>query len=191
MHSHFSCEARLARQCLSQFWLSAPVDQLELLYRSPIGDCYRLLLSCGLTREGLLPQEQGWKDALAHRLATAFERPETTNVLLAAKEDRLEVTATDLEVELVAFRHALDESEDDCGDVDLALSRPDGAEQLLLPNLLAAIGFCASTSEARRLIQGGGVKVDGEVAADPKSGVGAGTYHVQAGKRKHARVTVL
>lgn len=77
-------EARLARQCLSQFWLSAPVDQLELLYRSPLGDCYRLLLSCGLTREGLLPQEQGWKDALAHRLATAFERPETTNVLLAA-----------------------------------------------------------------------------------------------------------
>ena len=27
-------EARLARQCLSQFWLSAPVDQLEVLYRS-------------------------------------------------------------------------------------------------------------------------------------------------------------
>ena len=65
-----------------------------------------------------------------------------------------------------------------------------GAEELLLPNLLAAIGFCASTSEARRLIQGGGVKVDGGVAADPKSGLGPGTYHVQAGKRKHARVTV-
>ncbi len=61
---------------------------------------------------------------------------------------------------------------------------------MLLPNLLAAIGFCASTSEARRLIQGGGVRVDSEVVADPKAGVAAGTYHVQAGKRKHARVTV-
>jgi hypothetical protein len=77
-------EARLARQCLSQFWLSAPVDQLELLYRSPIGECYRQLLASGLARETLLPQEQGWKDTLAQRLATAFERPETTNVLLAA-----------------------------------------------------------------------------------------------------------
>ncbi len=70
------------------------------------------------------------------------------------------------------------------------VDRPEGAEQVLLPNLLAAIGFCASTSEARRLIQGGGIRVDGEVVADPKAGVPVGTYHVQAGKRKHARVTV-
>ncbi|MGA0871149.1 MAG: S4 domain-containing protein, partial [Planctomycetota bacterium] len=70
------------------------------------------------------------------------------------------------------------------------VDRPEDAEQVLLPNLLAAIGFCASTSEARRLIQGGGIRVDGEVVADPKAGVPVGTYHVQAGKRKHARVTV-
>jgi hypothetical protein len=30
-------EARRARQCLSKFWLHAPVDQLESLYRSVIG----------------------------------------------------------------------------------------------------------------------------------------------------------
>jgi hypothetical protein len=77
-------EARLARQCLSQFWLGAPVDQLEVLYRSPIGDCYRVLLSGRLSREPLLPEEQAWKAALAQRLMTSFERPETTNVLLAA-----------------------------------------------------------------------------------------------------------
>ena len=77
-------EARLARQCLAQFWLSAPVDHLDYLYRSPIGECYRQLLASGLARETLLPEEQGWKDTLSRRLATAFERPETTNVLLAA-----------------------------------------------------------------------------------------------------------
>lgn len=77
-------EARLARQCLSQFWLSAPVDQLEDLYTSAIGESYRVLLACGLAREALLPQEQGWKTVLSERLSTAFERPETTNVLLSA-----------------------------------------------------------------------------------------------------------
>lgn len=77
-------EARLARQCLSQFWLVAPVDQLHVLYSSPIGDCYRVLLSGRLAREPLLPEEQSWKDALSRRLMTSFDRPETTNVLLAA-----------------------------------------------------------------------------------------------------------
>ena len=77
-------EARLARQCLSQFWLVAPVDQLEVLYRSPIGECYRVLLAGRLAQEPLLNEEQGWKNALTQRLTTSFERPETTNVLLAA-----------------------------------------------------------------------------------------------------------
>lgn len=77
-------EARLARQCLSQFWLSAPVDQLEMLYRSPIGECYRLMLAGQLAREALLAEEQSWRDYLTQRLSTAFDRPETTNVLLAA-----------------------------------------------------------------------------------------------------------
>jgi tyrosyl-tRNA synthetase len=33
--------------------------------------------------------------------------------------------------------------------------------------LLAAVGLCASSSEARRQIQNGGVKLDGEKLADP------------------------
>jgi hypothetical protein len=77
-------EARLARQCVSQFWLVAPVDQLEVLYRSPIGECYRVLLAGRLAQEPLLPEEEAWKDTLAQRLMSSFERPETTNVLLAA-----------------------------------------------------------------------------------------------------------
>ena len=33
--------------------------------------------------------------------------------------------------------------------------------------LLSAVGLCASSSEARRQIQGGGVKLDGEKLVDP------------------------
>jgi hypothetical protein len=76
-------QARLARQCLSQFWLVAPVDQLELLYGSAIGECYRELLAGPLAREPLLPQEQAWRDQVARRLLGPLERPETANLLLA------------------------------------------------------------------------------------------------------------
>jgi hypothetical protein len=75
-------EARLARQCLAQFWLMAPVDQLEMLYRSPIGACYRVLLAGPLVLESLTPEEVQWRTSLSERLVRAFQRPETTNVLL-------------------------------------------------------------------------------------------------------------
>lgn len=76
-------EARLARQCLSQFWLTAPVDQLDLLYRSVIGECYRVLLAGPLSQEALTQEESAWRSVLSERLTTSFQRPETTNILLA------------------------------------------------------------------------------------------------------------
>lgn len=77
-------EARRARQCLVRLWLAAPVDQLEILYRSAVGNCQRALLSGVLTQQPLLPEEEAWKNGLSQRLLQQFERPETTNVLLAA-----------------------------------------------------------------------------------------------------------
>ncbi|MGP1682954.1 MAG: S4 domain-containing protein, partial [Giesbergeria sp.] len=44
------------------------------------------------------------------------------------------------------------------------------------------------TSEANRLIDGGGVRVDGAVVNDRALKLAAGTYVVQVGKRKFARV---
>lgn len=76
-------EARLARQCISQFWLIAPVDQLEGIYRSTIGVCYRTLLGGGLARESLTQEEVVWRSTLSERLLSSFQRAETTNVLLA------------------------------------------------------------------------------------------------------------
>ena len=56
--------------------------------------------------------------------------------------------------------------------------------------LLKAAGLAPSTSEASRLIEGGGVRVDSGVVSDKALKLGAGTYVVQVGKRKFARVTL-
>jgi hypothetical protein len=76
-------EARMARQCLSQFWLSAPIDSLELLYGSMIGDCYRQMIGTELASQPLLRDEEIWRDALSQRLFSGFQRPEMANILLA------------------------------------------------------------------------------------------------------------
>ncbi len=76
-------EARLARQCLSKFWLSAPIDALELLYGSAVGESYRQMISGELASQPLLRDEESWRDLLSERLQSGFDRPEMANVLLA------------------------------------------------------------------------------------------------------------
>ncbi len=56
--------------------------------------------------------------------------------------------------------------------------------------LLKAAGLAPSGSEATRLIDGGGVRVDSSVVSDKALKLEAGTYVVQVGKRKFARVTL-
>ena len=56
--------------------------------------------------------------------------------------------------------------------------------------LLKSAGLAPSTSEANRLIDGGGVRVDGAVVSDKGLKLDAGTFVVQVGKRKFARVTL-
>lgn len=56
--------------------------------------------------------------------------------------------------------------------------------------LLKQANLAPSTSEANRLIDGGGVRVDGAVVSDRGLKLDAGTYVVQVGKRKFARVTL-
>ncbi|MDP2743070.1 MAG: tyrosine--tRNA ligase [Hydrogenophaga sp.] len=56
--------------------------------------------------------------------------------------------------------------------------------------LLKAAGLAASTGEGNRLIDGGGVRVDSSVVSDKGMKLGAGTYVLQVGKRKFARVTL-
>jgi len=56
--------------------------------------------------------------------------------------------------------------------------------------LLKAAGLAPSGSEASRLIDGGGVRVDSSVVSDKALKLAAGSYVVQVGKRKFARVTL-
>ncbi|MFZ5538127.1 MAG: tyrosine--tRNA ligase [Pseudomonadota bacterium] len=56
--------------------------------------------------------------------------------------------------------------------------------------LLKQAGLAPSTSEAIRNIEQGGVRIDGQKVADRALLVRPGTYVVQVGKRKWARVTV-
>jgi tyrosyl-tRNA synthetase len=56
--------------------------------------------------------------------------------------------------------------------------------------LLKSAGLAPSTTEAGRLIEGGGVRIDSSVVSDKGLKLEAGTYVVQVGKRKFAKVTL-
>jgi tyrosyl-tRNA synthetase len=61
---------------------------------------------------------------------------------------------------------------------------------LAIGALLKQAGLAPSTSEANRLIDGGGVRIDSSVVSDKGLKLAAGTYVVQVGKRKFARVAL-
>lgn len=64
-------------------------------------------------------------------------------------------------------------------------------ERLPIPQLLKLAGLTASTTEALRMIEQGGVKINGERVSDKTLSVGRGqTAVLQVGKRKFAKVTV-
>ncbi|MET3443283.1 tyrosyl-tRNA synthetase [Variovorax paradoxus] len=65
-----------------------------------------------------------------------------------------------------------------------------GGAPLGIAQLLKQAGLASSTSEGNRLIDGGGVRVDSVVISDKALKLSAGSYVVQVGKRKFARVTV-
>ncbi|MCT0224359.1 hypothetical protein [Synechococcus sp. CS-1328] len=77
-------EARYARHCLSSFWLAVPVDQLEALYATGLGELQRAILASALCGAPLASDEFLWRDRLAQRLSDDHNRPERTNLLLAA-----------------------------------------------------------------------------------------------------------
>jgi tyrosyl-tRNA synthetase len=61
---------------------------------------------------------------------------------------------------------------------------------LAIAALLKQAGLAPSSSEAIRNVEQGGVKIDSEKVSDRARTIAPGTYVVQVGKRKWARVTV-
>lgn len=75
---------------------------------------------------------------------------------------------------------------DEIPEVGLAL--PEGAQALAIGALLKQTNLVPSTSEALRMVEQGGVRVDGVTVSDKGLKLPAGTYVLQVGKRKFARV---
>ncbi|MEY4758110.1 MAG: hypothetical protein RJA34_3008 [Pseudomonadota bacterium] len=73
---------------------------------------------------------------------------------------------------------------------ELTLPLGEGGAALGIGALLKMAGLAASSGEGNRLIDGGGVRVDSSVVSDKGLKLGAGTYVLQVGKRKFARVTL-
>ena len=65
-----------------------------------------------------------------------------------------------------------------------------GGAPLAIGALLKQAGLAPSTSEALRLVEQGGVRIDGTVISDKGLKIAAGRFVVQVGKRKFARVTL-
>jgi len=77
---------------------------------------------------------------------------------------------------------------DDIAERQLPLG--DNGAPLGIGALLKLAGLAASSGEGNRLIDGGGVRIDSQVISDKGLKLGAGTYVLQVGKRKFARVTL-
>ncbi len=73
---------------------------------------------------------------------------------------------------------------------ELTLPLGEGSTSMGIGALLKAAGLAASSGEGNRLIDGGGVRVDSSAISDKGLKLGAGTYVLQVGKRKFARVTL-
>nr|WP_269838369.1 tyrosine--tRNA ligase [Paucibacter sp. M5-1]MCZ7879889.1 tyrosine--tRNA ligase [Paucibacter sp. M5-1] len=65
-----------------------------------------------------------------------------------------------------------------------------GGAPLGIGGLLKAAGLVSSGSEGLRMVEQGGVRIDGATVSDKGLKVAAGTFVLQVGKRKFARVTL-
>jgi tyrosyl-tRNA synthetase len=79
---------------------------------------------------------------------------------------------------------------DEIEQVELSHEEAEGG-RIWIVSLLLRVGFARSGSEARRLIRGRGVKLDGEVVEDPDHKVEVGSERVlQVGRRRFVRVVL-
>ncbi|WP_342618849.1 tyrosine--tRNA ligase [Rhodoferax sp. GW822-FHT02A01] len=73
---------------------------------------------------------------------------------------------------------------------EISLPLGEGGAAVGIGALLKSAGLAASSGEGNRLIDGGGVRIDSNVVSDKGLKLSAGTYVLQVGKRKFARVTL-
>ena len=116
--------------------------------------------------EGLNPREA--KVALAQEIVTRFHSRQAAEQALASFEARFRDGAIP----------------DDMPELTV------GQAPMGILKILRESGLVASGSEAQRNVEQGGVRVDGQRIEDKALQLEAGTYVVQVGKRKFARITL-
>jgi tyrosyl-tRNA synthetase len=131
-------------------------------------------------------------DAIEEGLADGSLRPELAKRRLASEIVRLyhgEETAAAAEARFDQV-HRRHEIPADVQEIPLPPEAiRDGA--IWLPRLLTATGLVASNGEARRLIEQGGIRVDGEPVVDPDAEMPAGSLAgkvLQVGRRRFVRL---
>lgn len=75
--------ARGDRDQLARFWLAAPDDLLESLWRSPLGEATRALIQQLHPQFPFTPNQERLRDALNARLQQGLDQPGVVNLLLA------------------------------------------------------------------------------------------------------------
>ena len=198
MGRHLQMEAGQEPQCILTMPLLEGTDGIEKMSKSkgnyigiaePANEMFAKVLSISDT---LMWK---WFTLLSFRPESEIERlkyevetgrnPKDAKVMLAKEiTARFHSAKAADEAEADFQRRAAGGVPDEIPDVALA-----GAP-LGIGALLKQAGLVPSTSEAMRLVEQGGVRVDGSAVADKGLKLGAGTYVVQVGKRKFARVTL-
>jgi len=139
----------------------------ELLSFKPMADVAAMKAKC--TAKEMNPRDA--KVALALEIAARFHTQADADAALAAFEARKTGAAPESMPEVTI--HCAEDS-------------------MLLTQIARQADLTASTSDAGRLIDGRGLKVDGETVEDKATKLAKSkTYVVQAGKRKFARVTLV
>ncbi len=185
-------------QCIMTMPLLEGLDGVEKMSKSkgnyiaisePAKDMFAKLMS--------ISDELMWKyfDLLSQRSPAEIAALRAATVAGANPRD----AKVQLAREITARFHGAAGADAGAADFDLRARGgiPDEIEAVALEGAPLGIGavlkqarLAPSTSEALRLVDGGGVRVDGAVVADRGLKLPAGTFVVQVGKRKFARVTL-
>jgi tyrosyl-tRNA synthetase len=198
MGRHLQAEFDQEPQCILTMPLLEGLDGVEKMSKSknnyiaitePANDMFAKLLSISDTLMWKYFLLLSWRPeseiATLKREVDAGRNPKDAKVLLAK--------------EITARFHGAAAAEAAQADFDNRAKGgvPDEIPELTLSGapmpigtLLKQANLAPSTSEALRLVDGAGVRVDGSVVGDRALKLPAGTYVVQVGKRKFARVTL-
>jgi tyrosyl-tRNA synthetase len=185
-------------QCILTMPLLEGLDGVEKMSKSkgnyiaitePANDMFAKLLSINDTMMWkyftLLSFRPEAEIAALRREVEAGRNPKDAKVLLAKEITTRFHSAAAAEAAEIDFNHRARGGVPDQIDAITLSGAPLGIGAVLKQANLAA-----STGEALRLVDGHGVRVDGAVVADRGLKLSAGTYVVQVGKRKFARVTL-